>query len=104
MCMTLREFEQEQVAGDLLAERIDAEAQEMLRGAYKPSLPGNIHEALCNLSDEQFELMGKAMDEQRWADLGVMIAGWTKEYHEADAWEVAEYNVMNYGSDDDEAA
>ncbi|MHB8915388.1 MAG: hypothetical protein ACYC4K_06200, partial [Thiobacillus sp.] len=76
MNMSLREFEQEQVVGDLLAERIHAEAQELLRGAYKPSLPGNIHEALCNLTTEQFELMGKAMDEQRWLDLGVMIAGW----------------------------
>ncbi|MHB8916212.1 MAG: hypothetical protein ACYC4K_10425 [Thiobacillus sp.] len=93
MYMTLREFEQEQIVRDLLAERIDAEAQELLRGAYKPSLPGNIHEALCNLSDEQFDLMGKAMDEKRWLDIGVMVNLWAKAYHEADAWEVAEYKV-----------
>ncbi|MHB8916300.1 MAG: hypothetical protein ACYC4K_10870 [Thiobacillus sp.] len=93
MNMTLREFEQEQVVGDLLAERIDEEAQELLRGAYKPSLPGNVHEALCNLTTKQFELIGKAMDEKRWLDIGAMVNLWVRAYHEADAYDVAEYSV-----------
>ncbi len=93
MYMTLSEFEQEQVCRDLLAERIDAEAQKLLRGAYKPSLPGNIHEALCNLSDEQLELISQAMEDKRCLDIGVMVNLWVRTYHQADAWDVAESNV-----------
>lgn len=34
---------------------IEAEKQDLLTKHYKPTLPGNIHEALCNLTTEQFE-------------------------------------------------
>lgn len=104
MHMTLSEFERQQVQGDLLNERIEVEKQDLLAKHYKPTLPGNIHEALCNLSTEQFELMGAMIESKQYGQLGELMAQWNREYHESCAEDVATYNVMNYGSDDDEAA
>ena len=104
MHMTLSEYERQQVQGDLLNERIEVEKQDLLTKHYKPTLPGNIHEALCNITPEQFEQMGAMIEAKQYAQLGDAMAQWNREYHESCAEDVATYNVMRYGSDDDEAA
>ena len=79
----------------------------MLIGAYcelPQMLQSQIHEALCNLSTEQYELMGAMIESKQYGQLGELMAQWNREYHESCAEDVATYNVMNYGSDDDEAA
>ena len=44
------------------------------------------------------------VEAKQYAQLGDAMAQWNREYHESCAEDVATYNVMRYGSDDDEAA
>ena len=102
MDMTLSEYEHQQVQGDLLNERIEAEKQDLLTRHYKPTLPDNIHEALCNLSTEQFEYMGKHIEQGDYHGLGLMMATWNRDYNEAIAKDVATGNILNLWGEDHE--
>ena len=96
MNMSLAEFEYQQMQGDLLNERIEAEKQDLLTKHYKPTLANNIHEAMCNLSTEQFERMGKHIEQGDYHGLGLMMATWNKAYNEAIAEDVATENILNF--------
>lgn len=95
MCMSLAEFEYQQTQGDLLNERIEAQKQDLLTRDYKPTLADNIHEALCNLSTEKLELMGKHIEQRDYHGLGLMMATWNSDYNEAIAEDVATENILN---------
>jgi hypothetical protein len=92
--ITLQEYENKQVIYDRIDSMIDVEAENLLKGAYNPTIAGNIHEFLCEMTTEQCERIGIAIAENRFEDVGVMIAIWNREYHTEMAYDVAESNVM----------